>query len=94
MFCIIQILAAIFAYFNLKEAKGLSGEEMKNLYKSKERISELKQIVDETLRVENKITSVEGTLLRDRTSFARGSLLRNNSLSSFHQLNAKEDFKR
>jgi len=42
MFCIIQILAAIFAFFNLKEAKGLSGEEMKNLYKSKERINELK----------------------------------------------------
>ena len=42
MFCIIQILAAVFAYFNLKEAKGLSGEEMKNLYKSKERVYELK----------------------------------------------------
>jgi hypothetical protein len=34
MFCVIQLLAAAFAYFNLKEAKGLSGEEMKNLYKS------------------------------------------------------------
>jgi hypothetical protein len=35
MFCAVQILATFYAYFNLKEAKGLSGEEMKNLYKSK-----------------------------------------------------------
>ena len=76
MFCVIQILAAAYAYFNLKEAKGLSGEEMKNLYKSQTRVTELKLAVDEVLRFDKKITSVEGTLLRDRTSFSRSSFLR------------------
>ena len=93
MFCIIQALAAVFAYFNLKEAKGLTGEEMKNLYKSKERVNELKKIVDEALKVDIKITSVPGTLLRDRRSFAQGSLLRGNSVNSIHELNTMEDFK-
>ena len=39
-----------------------------------------------------KITSVPGTLLRDRSSFARGSILRGNSVNSFHELNTKEDW--
>ena len=56
MFCIIQILAAVFAYFNLKEAKGLSGEEMKNLYKSKERVNELKEIVRMSIKIDGRLT--------------------------------------
>jgi hypothetical protein len=56
MFCIIQTLAAVFAYFNLKEAKGLSGEEMKNLYKSKERVNELKEIVRMSIKIDGRLT--------------------------------------
>lgn len=41
MFFIIQALAAIYSYLYLKESKGLTGEEMKNLYKSKNRVDEL-----------------------------------------------------
>ena len=42
---IVQAVAAIYAFVYLKESKGLSGEEMKNLYKSKERVKVLKEIV-------------------------------------------------
>ena len=49
---------------------------MKNLYKSQTRVAELKLTVDEILRFDKKITSVEGAMLRDRTSFSRGSILR------------------
>ena len=44
-FTIVQAVAAIYAFAYLKESKGLSGEEMKNLYKSKERVKVLKEIV-------------------------------------------------
>ena len=68
MFCIIQTLAAVFAYFNLKEAKGLTGEEMKNLYKSKARVTELKEIVRMSIRIDGRLTKKEGSLLEDRVS--------------------------
>ena len=44
-FTIVQVGAALYAMVYLKESKGLTGEEMKNLYKSKERVNELKEIV-------------------------------------------------
>ena len=75
MFCIIQILAAVFAYFNLKEAKGLSGEEMKNLYKSKERVNELKDIVRMSIKIDGRLTKKEGALLEDRITFHRQSII-------------------
>jgi len=75
MFCIIQTLAAVFAYFNLKEAKGLSGEEMKNLYKSKERVNELKEIVRMSIKIDGRLTIKEGALLEDRITFHRQSII-------------------
>ena len=75
MFCIIQTLAAVFAYFNLKEAKGLSGEEMKNLYKSKERVNELKEIVRMSIKIDGRLTKKEGALLEDRITFHRQSII-------------------
>ena len=44
-FTIVQAVAAIYTFRYLKESKGLSGEDMKNLYKSKERVKVLKEIV-------------------------------------------------
>lgn len=49
---------------------------MKNLYKSKERKHELKEIVRETVKYEGRITSKHGVLLEERATFARGSILK------------------
>ena len=60
-FTIVQAVAAIYAFVYLKESKGLSGEEMKNLYKSKERVKVLKEIVRQSVIVGGRLTVKEGS---------------------------------
>jgi hypothetical protein len=56
VFTIIQAGAAMYAMRYLKESKGLSGEEMKNLYKSKARVGELKEIVRMSIKIDGRLT--------------------------------------
>ena len=60
-FTIVQAVAAIYAFVYLKESKGLSGEEMKNLYKSKERVKVLKEIVRQSVKFGGRLTAKEGS---------------------------------
>ena len=60
-FTIVQAVAAIYAFAYLKESKGLSGEEMKNLYKSKERVKVLKEIVRQSVKFGGRLTVKEGS---------------------------------
>ncbi len=60
-FAIVQAVAAIYAFVYLKESKGLSGEEMKNLYKSKERVKVLKEIVRQSVKFGGRLTVKEGS---------------------------------
>ena len=60
-FSIVQAVAAIYAFVYLKESKGLSGEEMKNLYKSKERVKVLKEIVRQSVKFGGRLTVKEGS---------------------------------
>ena len=60
-FTIVQAVAAIYAFVYLKESKGLSGEEMKNLYKSKERVKVLKEIVRQSVKFGGRLTVKEGS---------------------------------
>ena len=74
-FTIVQALAAIYAMIYLKESKGLSGEEMKNLYKSKKRVIELKEIVRESIRIGGGLTKKEGSLLEDRVTLHKQAIV-------------------
>ena len=49
---------------------------MKNLYKSKDRINELREIVRQSVKIDGRLTKKEGSLLEDRITIHRQATLK------------------